>query len=211
MSSIEKALLGITKQKPQKKNEDRQVYLLRLAVAASDKLSDDEWDSLEATDGAQEWVNAAVESDNGKKPISDFPDLESSADSEEDDEGDEETTAPSKSTGKKAAGEKAVQTSSPAKKSSKKTDTSEAAPSSAKAKTKTAPPAEGKKSGKVSMRRALKQIVIKKPKLGVDDLIEQLVKKGYDQPSRLTVTTIRADTRDTIKVLNEANLANIEL
>ena len=61
------------------------------------------------------------------------------------------------------------------------------------------------------MRRTLKMIVIKKPKMPVDELIEALEKKGFKSPSKLTVTSIRSDTRDTMKVLAEAGILDVEL
>lgn len=233
MSKIEAALLEATGQKTEKRGEDRQKYLLRLALAANEKLSDEEWDALESTGGAQDWVTAAIEADNKEKDIEDFPDREDeeedeaaaagkagdaddgdddAAAEEAEDDNDEEEEVDTKSK-KKPGGSGKSKTKPAAKTPAKK----EPAKAKTAAKTKPAPAkkaAAGKSAGgpkKDSMRRALKRIVVKNPKLSVDDLIGKLEAKGYDAPSKVTVTTIRADTRDTIKVMNEANLAEVEL
>ena len=57
----------------------------------------------------------------------------------------------------------------------------------------------------------IKRIVVKKPKITLDDLISELERKGYDLPSKLTVYTQRAETRDTIKALNEAGITSIDI
>lgn len=231
MSKIEDVLLEATGQKPQKKGEDRQKYLLRVALAANDKLSEEEWDQLEAEAGVQDWVTAAVKADNEEKTIKDFPDLESEESEDDveaeepvDDSGEDPDTGEDEpeegeedevKTTKKSGGGKKPAAKAPAKKTeAKKPDTKKT-----EAKKSEAAPAKKAAAGKstsggvkkISMRRALKQMVVKSPKLSVDDLIERLEKKGYDKPSKVTITTIRADTRDTIKVLNEAGLANVEL
>lgn len=219
MSNIENVLLKATGQKPLKKGEDRQKYLLRIALAANDKLNEKEWDALGADAGVQDWVTEAVVADNEEKTIKDFPDLENEESEDEDDGGSEEPvddgdedpddTEPEEGdeeeemkTAKKPGGKKpaAKAPAKPAKPDTKKTDAKKPAGKSTSGGVK-----------KISMRRALKQMVVKSPKLSVDDLIERLEKKGYDKPSKVTITTIRADTRDTIKVLNEAGLAKVEL
>lgn len=73
-------------------------------------------------------------------------------------------------------------------------------------KTKSAP-----KSAKgASMRRTLKQIVVKNPKITVDDLVEKLEDKGF-KPSKVTVGSIRADTRDTMTILVDAGMLDANL
>lgn len=179
MSTIEKALLEATGVKPRKSGETRQKYLGRIHAGVV-KISDEGWSSLEATAGAQEWANAAIEADNEKAPFPEFSDAEDAGDEEEVIE--EKKASPKKSTKPAAA---------------KKVDEDK--------------PAAAKKGP--SMRRALKMIIIRKPKTSVDDLIGALEKKGYSPASRLTINTIRADTRDTMKVLKEAgvDLAELEI
>lgn len=225
MSKIEQALLFATKQKPQKKGEDMQTYLVRLAVAASEKLSDEDWDLLEKTPGAQEWVNAAIKADNAEKDVEGFPDREdedaevgdgdpaddaADANAEVDDdpetEEDAEVDKPAKKSGAQAPAKKPA--AAPTKKPAAKKDADKTP-----AKKTVAPAKKAAASGKPSMRRTLKIMVVKKPQLDADELIAKLKDKGYGDVSRLTVTTIRADTRDTIRVLQEAgvDLAKVEL
>lgn len=225
MSEIEKRLLAATKIKPQGKSEDRQKYLSRL-VGAVQKLSDDAWEDLESTAGAQEWANAAVDAEEKKKPIGDFSDSESDADVDDaddtddaDDDSEEAAAAEGKGGGKKAkavaAPSKKEKQAAAAKTGKKAADAKPEAPKSggkgAKGgESKSAAAPAGAKKG-MSMRRQLKMIIVKKPKTPVDDLIAALEKKGYVSPSKMTVASIRADTRDTLKVLNEAQLIEVEL
>lgn len=241
MSAIEKALLETTGQKPQKKGEDRQKYLLRLAVHANDKLSDEEWDALERTAGATEWAVAAVKADNSKKTVPDFPDLEDAADEadeeadateEAEDEGDEDdageedaddepeegeeeevteakTNGKAKPGGKKAPAKKPAAKKAPAPKVAAKGKDKPASKAVKSGGKKAAPAKGGKKP--VSARRAVKLMIIKKPSLSVDDIMDQLKTKGYDPLSKLTVNTTRSETRDTIKLLNELGHTEIAL
>lgn len=71
MSKIEAELLKATGEEDQGKREDRQVFLDRLAEAAS-KLSDAKWNKLTAE--AQNWTNAANKSVDNKEEIEDFDD-----------------------------------------------------------------------------------------------------------------------------------------
>lgn len=143
---------------------------------------------------------------------------------EEEDEGEdepgaeeeEEVTTKAKPA---AAGKKGAKAKAPAKAPAKAA--AKAAPAAKRANgagqpasRKAAPEAKKAASGgkkPTSMRRTLKMIVIKKPKMPVDELIEALEKKGFSAPSKITVVSIRADTRDTIKVLNEAGITQIDL
>ena len=218
MSALEKALLKATAAKPQKSGEDRQKFLLRIMLAVQ-KLPDEDWESLAAIEGAQDWFNAATDADNAEKPVPDFPDAEADAeaDAEEDeDQGEQEDednqeedemakTAKKAKPPAKGASAKKEPAAKPAKAAAKGADAKKPAKDAEKKK-----PAAAPKKG-LSMRRTLKMIVIKTPKMPVDELIALLEKKGYKSPSKLTVTSIRSDTRDTMKVLNEAGLTNIEV
>ena len=63
---------------------------------------------------------------------------------------------------------------------------------------------------KVSLYRTTKVMLIKSPNLPLTDLVEGLRKAGYT-PNVGTVATLRADTRNTLEVLVEAGLLDIEL
>ena len=63
---------------------------------------------------------------------------------------------------------------------------------------------------KVSACHKIKTIVVKNPKITVDALSQKL--KDIDlKVSDVTIATIRSDTRDTLRVLNDAGMINIEL
>lgn len=239
MSEIEKALLKATGVKPQGAKEDRQKFLVRLMVAVT-KMDEEGWNALEATAGAQEWHTAAVDADNDGKDVPEFEDAEGEADVDAeaedaedgddvgDDEAEEDESAeddeeeqvedkpkkaakPDKGTAKKTAKAekpaKAEKATKPAKeKAAKPTKAEKVKPEkAAKEKTTKAAPKGN------SMRRTLKMIVIKEPTITVESLITKLEAKGYKSPSKLTVTSIRSDTRDTIRVLNDAGKTNIQL
>lgn len=227
MSKIEKALLKATGAKPQKSGEDRQKFLLRLMMAVQGLPSDENdenykegkgtWEGIGAITGAQEWYNAAIDADNENppKPVPDFSDAKPAEDEPEDepetdgDAADSEVEDEAVSTSARPKGKKKDDKAAGKKPAAKK---AEAKPEAKKKAEPAAKPAAAKAPKKgTSMRRALKMIVVKKPKITTDDLIEQLEKKGFKSPSKLTVTSIRADTRDTMKVLAEAGLLDIEV
>lgn len=213
-SQIETTLLAATKQRPQKNGEHRQAYLLRLALTATEKLTDEEWDGLAATAGAQEWVNAAIDADNAKEQLDDFPDLQ-----------EEASAAPAKKAAKKPAPAPAAAKKPAAKpevEEELEEDENDLAESDAPVKGKSSASkqkpaaAPAKKSPPTrasggSLHHTLKMIIVKKPQTSIDDLIKAAEKAGFPGPSRLTVATIRSDTRNTLKVMNEAGLISIEL
>lgn len=245
-SKIEQVLLNATGVKPQRRDEDRQKYLIRLMVGVVN-ISDEDWAALEAEPGVQEWYNSATDADNAKKPVPDFPDLEVGEAEEDDAESDEpeedqedageehgepeedvveEDQTPSKKapkpaakpaatpSKKAAAGNGAAKGKVPAGKASAK-PAGKAAPAPAKAKPAPAPkPAAAPKAAApkkgTSARRVLKLHLAKKPSASTEELAGVLEKKGL-KLSDLSISSIRADTRDTIKALNEAGITNIVL
>lgn len=212
---MEKAIIDKIGMKPQKASEDRQKFLERTMLAIQ-KLPEEKWEELAAVPGAQDWYNSATEADNDEKDLPDFPDVAAAAgDAPDDDADDAEDEAPakpakaSKSAKAKANGKVAAKTEkAPAKAAKAAKPEKPAKPAKA---AKAAPAEKPAKGGKVAMKYALKLLVVKNPRLTVEDLMARLEKAGYASPSRLTVSTFRADTRGTIKALNEAGLTNIEL
>lgn len=184
-SKIETELLGAVKVPGKKKNESYQDYLTRL-YRGTQECEQDVWDSL--TTPVQDWANSCVAATNANKELPDFPDLET----KDDDMASKK--APAKA-GKKDDGAAAK---APAKNSGKgaAAKSSGKAPAAAKAAKSDNPP---------SMRRVLKQIVVRDPAIAVDELIEKLKGKGF-KASDVTVSSIRSDTRDTMKVLADAGL-----
>jgi ribosome maturation factor RimP len=77
MSKIQKELTEAAEVDP-KRGEDRQDFLLRLALAVN-KLPDADWNKL--SKDAQAWVNDAADAANAKKELPEFPDAEKPAES----------------------------------------------------------------------------------------------------------------------------------
>lgn len=175
----------------------------------SDSEAQDPEDGEDAEDDA-------ADEDDAEEEDADDEDAGGEDDDEDADEGDEDAVKEDAKKVKPAAkrpAAKPVKATKPAKATKPTKPAAKAASAPAAKPAKEAPAAKSTKAagGKPSMRRALKQIVIKKPKMSTDELIEALERKGYESPSKLTVTSIRADTRDTIRVLNEAGLTSIDL
>lgn len=63
---------------------------------------------------------------------------------------------------------------------------------------------------KPTMSRTLRQIVVKDPSISVNDLIEKLKAKGFSATD-VTVATFRSDIRETLKVLVDEGMLNIQL
>lgn len=72
MSKIQKELSDAAEIDP-KRDEERQAFLLRLAMAVN-KLPNAVWDAL--SEGAQNWMNDAADAATAKKPLPEFPDAE---------------------------------------------------------------------------------------------------------------------------------------
>lgn len=77
MSKIQKELCDAAEIDP-KRDEERQAFLLRLAMAVN-KLPDKVWDAL--SKDAQKWMNDAADAASAKKTLPDFPDAEPPASS----------------------------------------------------------------------------------------------------------------------------------
>lgn len=183
-SKIEQELQTATKI-AQKKNEDPQKYLTRLALAVT-KLKDPEWEALSSE--GQEWVNGAAEviksnkttsavlGDKNYVELEDFPDFEEVHDEQVDDSShpDDEEEAPA-----------------PKKPEPKKNEVHVA-------------------PRKQSACHMIKKIVVKKPKITVAELSEKLKADGL-KVSDVTIATLRSDLRDTLRVMNELNLGKFEL
>lgn len=79
-----------------------------------------------------------------------------------------------------------------------------------------APPAKTVNTNNVRVGRkssachVIKMFVIKDPKITIPDLSAKLKTKGL-KVSDLTVSSLRSDVRDTLRVLNELELGNFEL
>ena len=187
-SKIEKELLEASALKPKKK-EERQAYLTRLmrAVAA---LKDPEWEALSGE--SQDWVNGAAEFHKAGDEIVDFADyVEEDYNPRPSDEPvDEEEEAPVVAKGKNGKEPKAEK-EKPAKEVAKA-------------------PVNANPGRKVSACHTIKKMVVQNPTITVAELSEQLKDQGL-KVSDVTISTLRSDLRDTLRVLNELEIATFVL
>lgn len=65
-------------------------------------------------------------------------------------------------------------------------------------------------SRKISACHKIKTFVVKNPKITIEDLSAKLKDAGL-KVSDVTIATIRSDTRDTLRVLNDAKMIAVEL
>ena len=197
-SAIELELQKATKTNPRKK-EPRQKYLARL-IEAVQELKDNEWEEL--SNEAQVWVNEGAEAikKNADDPeIEDFPDLEDAE--EEADEapaGDEEET--------EKAEEEADEEAPPKKK--KKAVVKDDKPAKAAKPEKAEKEKPEKRSGPkpTGIKVQIKKMVLKKPAISVDEIMERLSKDGTVKPSKLTISAIRSEFRHSLFVLRDAGV-----
>jgi outer membrane biosynthesis protein TonB len=176
-----------------KKHETRPEYLHRLCNVIAKKISNEAWEAL--SQEAQDWNNDTAEAlTNGKEAI-DFPDLAAAdpVDEEVDEEAEEVVAKPKANT--KQQKEQAAP---------KEKEKVVAKPD--KAKTSVAP--QGTR--KVSACHTIKKLVVKNPKISVSELSEQLKEDGL-KVSDVTIATLRSDLRDTLRVLNELEIAKFVL
>jgi outer membrane biosynthesis protein TonB len=191
--SIEAELQEALGVKRQGRGQSRQEYFVTLLDAAL-KLEDDVWEALSGK--AQKWVNEGRTNLNEDKEVEDFPDQEA----------EEETNVAEKEA------EKEPEEKTPSKKkASEKTEKKAAAKSKPEKKEKEKKPVKEKAAREPSMRRLVRMAVVKKPKISVDDLIAMLTDKGIKAPSKVTVSAMRASTRDVLKCCVDAGKLEIEL
>jgi hypothetical protein len=212
--SIREMLLEATGVKPKKNEVDAD--LIKRLISKAETLDEEGWESLSTE--AQEFYNSVIEA--GKKhadgeilelsadDVPPFPDEDDGVvEDGEDERGEEE---PEDDTNDEPGEEEVMETKTKKIAATKKTPAKKAADKPAAKKT-----AASKKNGSgekkpLSMRRRLKQIVIKKPSISVEDLMSKLKDEGY-KGTEMTIGSMRADTRDTMKALVDAGLLEIEL
>jgi len=166
-----------------------------------------------------------------KKKSKKDDDEEEETEEEEDGEEEEEEEKPAKKKGKEKAKEDkkpAKEEKKPAKKKAKDDDEEEEeekeeeetedddedeAPKkkgkkdekSAKSDKKAAKPEAkaGKRSGAQGVTASIKKIMLGDPQISVENLTDALKEKGFDTISNMTVTTVRADFRHTLRIMKE--------
>jgi len=214
VTAIETELLKVTKLKAEK-GEDRQDFLERLVEAMQD-ISDDKWEKVSKP--AQDWSNKAAKAVVAKKEIPEFAAPEedeededeapakkkskAAAKDEEDEEEDEEDEKPAK--GKKKSTKKA-------KDEDEEEDEEDEPPAKKKKGAATAGKSAGVKSQRdEGVKAKIKRLILAKPQITVDDLVEKLGKGGA-KVSKVTVANVRAEFRHTIRVLNAEGLVEIDI
>ena len=190
-SKIETEILKLTGVKVKDMKGSRQKYL-RKVFGAINKLADEEWEEL--SEAAQLWANTASEAKADSGDLPDFPDLENG---DGDDKKPKATARGGKKDkkGKKASGKKTGVTRAGTKKG---TGTKKGNGTAA---------AGGKRSG-VKIR--IKQFVLKKPKITVEDLVTKLAKEGYPT-SESTIRAMRSEFRHSLKVLKDEDALSIDI
>lgn len=185
MSAIEQELLKATGLK-KKKAEGTQEYYTRLANAVQD-LSDDAWTGL--SPDAQTWTNAAA------KAINKDANIEAFSDQDAEGPAPEETQAPpAKSKSDAGKKEKAKPAKDPSEPAAKKSE---------------AKPASG--TGRPPISVAIKRIILDKMDITAKEISDVLLKRGYSKISEFTIVTIRSDFRNSLKVLKEQGLIDLEI
>lgn len=216
MSEIEEKILTALKCKSKLKKESHQEYLLRLVKTSHKKWwganvpeeAETEWEDL--GDPAQQWLNDNVSlyirntNEDADEPIGNFPDVEEATEeTEEPGEGemvrahqddDEDVMVDEKpAKAKKADKVETKKVDKPAK----KVETKKVEEKTKKVEAKT------DKKKPLSMSQFVRHLLIKKPTTTVDELVEKTTEAGYPSVSKLTLSSIRHDTRATFKALIE--------
>jgi septal ring-binding cell division protein DamX len=186
MTPIETELNTALKLK-QKKGENHQLYLSRI-ITTIQSIPEDTWEALSVP--AQRWANVATRAYEAKTDIPGF---------EEDEIAAAANGAKAPKAGAKAAPKAAAKTAAPAK---------PAATTAAKAAAK---PAAKTAAKAVSMCHTIKQLVVKNPEMPVPDLAAKLTSMGFEKPNAVTIMTVRSDTRNTIKVLQDGGYLNKQM
>lgn len=236
VSAIERELCKVSKTPKMKSGGDRQEFLSTLVLAVS-KIPDEDWEAL--SDDAADWAQRASAAKNNGEELPDFEDEgdEDGGETKLDKDEREETTGvededkkprragksqkskpakeDEKMSSKKATTKSAKKsTNGSNEKSSRKTADAKTKSDDKKATTKSAKKREPKVPSELSKSKGIKvrikMLLIKKPKSSADDLMEQLSKSG-EPPSMHTVRAIRAEFRQTVKLLKEQGLVDLEV
>lgn len=188
MLSVEQEIVKVTKCK-QRRDQDRQEFLAEVTEQVHN-LNDDDWDTL--SNAGQEWANRASSSHNKGQSIIDFP--------TEDDEQEETEDAADAGASEDAAQKEAE----PEEEGAKDRKAAKSKVKKAK-KVKTEKPAKAKLSV-LGVKARIKKLIVKNPKVGVQGVLDALTKAGIKPPSRFLTSTIIAEFKHSLKVLQSAGM-----
>jgi hypothetical protein len=228
MTTIREELMEATSLKPKKKEDDSE-FISRLSGAVED-LEEDAWDKLSTE--AQEFHNSVALAKKNDQDIPPFPDEEAEESSDttkdepaedaEQEDGDatedgEETMAKDKDDEdtpkkKKPAARSVANKPEKASAKGKAAAEKEKPAKTTKSKSNSAKPVKAKEKPdkKVGIISRVRQLVIKNPNIGIDDLVAKLEKDGY-KGSKMAISTTKQATRDVLKMLVAAEMLDMEL
>lgn len=218
--SVEKEVLKASGEEPQGKKEDRKEYLMRVIRAAND-IAEDVWE--EVSEGAQDWLESAINAVNKKKSPPDFPGEEAeddedakparpklTVDEDEDeapakkpakDDDEDEDAPPAKKPGKKPVDD---DEDAPAPKPKKPVvDDDEDAPPAKKPALAPAKPVELTAEEKAARKAAIayvRRLLVKNRERTLEDVAALLEKKEHELAPKL----LKIYFDDTLAVLNLA-------
>ena len=179
---------------------------------AEDDADEDDEDDDDAA-GDEDDDDAAGdddEDDDADDDDDDGDDDDEDDDDEDDDEDDKKSKKSKAKSGKadkkadkksgKADNKKADKKSGKADKSSKSEKKSGKAEKSSKSEKKSGKSGGG---GRGQTTTTIKELIVKNPGITQEDLMEAMVEAGFETPSAMTVSTVRADMRQTLRLLQE--------
>lgn len=195
-----------------KSSNGSQASLKKVLDACQKAIEEDEelWEAL--SEEAQEWINKAQTAAD-KKPPKPLPPLVAKEEDAEEEDTETEAEDEDEAEADEAEAEDEEEDDVTTKKKSKKKVVAKkkVAREAETPKAKTAKKASARDNGggkkAISPRRQMKMLIVKKPTISVETLIE----KFGDQVSKLTITSIRSDTRDTLRVLVDAGILDMKL
>lgn len=227
MITTEEALLRKMVATKPKAKEPREDFLARL-LDGVEKLEDKDWEKMGQEPGgtaAQQWCNDAVDARKGEKELPDFvaaadeeadaeDDAEGEADDVAEDEAEDEAGAADDDEEDKPVKKAKAKVVAKTKVKAKAAKVAKAEPEEkeAPAKSLRAKSAKLPSNGPIDgIKVRIKDLVIDEPNIPLEDLLAKL-SKGGDKMSRMTVSSVRSETRHTLRVLKQkGKLKGVEI
>jgi hypothetical protein len=76
---------------------------------------------------------------------------------------------------------------------------------------KAPPPKPVQAAEALTLSRAIKDLLVREPKMQIDELVARLEKVGFKDQSTVTIQTIRSDTLTTLQAARDAGLYQVEI